>query len=1335
MKMRKNYIFLLLSFFCLQLTVTRAQLLPGNYTLAATAGTFTPVTGGTAVAFSGVNNSFANNIPLGFSFTYMGKTSTACNASTSGFITFSNAVLSSGYTNNNLTSGGWGDVIAPLWDNNALTTAATDVNYITTGTAPNRVFTIEWNNVKWGNLAAAGGITFQVSLEETTNRVVFTYNQLAGSLSSASASCGLSIGSSGNGGSSATNVGQRFLCLQNLGATPTTSTSTESSSLATKPANGQTYTFTPNNNSTPAAASGLNFTSVGSSSMVLNWTDNATDENSYLIYQSPDGVTYTLIQGLAANSNTYTVSGLAASTTYYFRVVAVNEGGGPSANLDASQATSGPLTITSAASGNWFSASTWSPAIVPSAIDSVVINGGFTVTANSGFGDATCKGLTIGDGATNGNLIFTDVAQVFLVINGKVTIASGSTLSTNTTGTNQTHQFWIYGDVENNGTVNLSDGGNITTSRKTNIFFKGTANTTWFGTGTTDFAQVNADKGTGAITLTSPTAEITSNFTVADATTDAGIGGGFVTMTSTLGNGILKFSGNTTISSRVFASTAYNIRSSAGFWLNNPNFTITAQGATPVLGGLLRLSAGTWNIGTSSGNSVDVGSTAITLIEGGAMNVAGRYSVAAAANTFNYTQSGGTLTVATIGHASSTLHSFDAGTTTTGSRFNMSGGSIIIQNQAGTANTNDYRGMLTTGTNVITITGGTLQFGNASTLSTQRSFNIRGNTGGVTPSIVVNSTQNPNLTFVTNTVVQGNVTLNGTGTVTYSLGDIIMAGNSSAPGNIANNGMTITPSTGTRTLHFTSSTGNQSYTQTAGTLGIIPNLTINNTFTGGTVSFGVPFTLQSPSSSGTPNLRLTSGLLDASNMTIATTGTQGYTMERSSGAMTGTPTYSLAGTGGKVLRYILNSQTPQNVGGEWPATPNFNSLLVGSSQSLGSTTIVMPADRTVTGTITMGNGALFNDTAYINTNGFTLTHGVDAVATTTLTYNLGQIIGTYKRWVRNNDAATDYRFPMGDGNRNLKNANIRFTSAAFTGGTLTGTLVPGVATTTGLPLTEPLVTPSTITSVAPNLWEVSAADGLAGYTYDATFTSNGEMNVTDFANTTLLKRDNAGSSWALEGSHVATGGNNAAPVLRRNGLTTFSQFGIGGSASTLPSIIADLRAAVTGSSNTVYWTTAQEQNSNRFVVEKSADGRNFARIGDVATKAVNGNSGSALHYNFTDVNAAEGKSYYRLRLVDLNGRSTVTPVITVLRGKGAFEIVDVRPNPASNTVYFNVIGSGNGNINIAVRTLNGAAVMRKTFVAGTPMSLDMSALPAGYYLLQATETGTGNNTVLSISKQ
>jgi hypothetical protein len=199
-------------------------------------------------------------------------------------------------------------------------------------------------------------------------------------------------------------------------------------------------------------------------------------------------------------------------------------------------------------------------------------------------------------------------------------------------------------------------------------------------------------------------------------------------------------------------------------------------------------------------------------------------------------------------------------------------------------------------------------------------------------------------------------------------------------------------------------------------------------------------------------------------------------------------------------------------------------------------------------------------------------------------------------------------------------------------------------------------------------------------------------------------------------------------------VASFSTFFLHVGTSVLSVSLTNVKADITGATNTVSWTTVTESNNRKFVVERSLNGSSFAPIGEVATRATGGNSSVALNYNFVDANPVQGKQYYRLQMVDNGGRTTYSQIVTLRRGGGKLEIVDVRPNPTTGTVYFNVLGA-NANVNVAVRDLSGKEVIRKGLVQSNGFSLDMSSLANGLYILEATDVRTSEKALFKVVKQ
>ncbi|MCX6334965.1 MAG: fibronectin type III domain-containing protein [Bacteroidia bacterium] len=107
----------------------------------------------------------------------------------------------------------------------------------------------------------------------------------------------------------------------------------------------------------PTAPSNLTATAASSTQINLSWTDNSNNETGFRIERSPDNSTWAEITTVSANVATYQNTGLAASTTYYYRVRAYNATGNSAYSNTASTTSLGvvpssPTSLTATAASS-----------------------------------------------------------------------------------------------------------------------------------------------------------------------------------------------------------------------------------------------------------------------------------------------------------------------------------------------------------------------------------------------------------------------------------------------------------------------------------------------------------------------------------------------------------------------------------------------------------------------------------------------------------------------------------------------------------------------------------------------------------------------------------------------------------------------------------------------------------------------------------------------------------------------------------------------------------------------------------------------------------------------
>jgi hypothetical protein len=1057
--------------------------------------------GTTQLVGPAVDDTASAVVDLGFDFWFDGVRASQFSCNANGLCRLGPVIVTTTFTNSLATTTA-APKIAPFWDD--LCTATNGkVHYKTTGSPGTRKLIVEWLNMKITRngtcVAPVANGSFQMWLFESTGVIQFVYPALGPTTADAGYSIGLQAG-----------VATNFASVTTLDNSVSYAAANNAQMTAI-PA-GTSYLFTPN---IPTAPSGLNFTAVSAVGMTLNWTDNSANEVGFAIYRSTDGVNYSFLTQTAVDATAFADTSLSPSTNYSYRVFAVSEGGLSTA-LSGSQMTPALGNISSAAGGgNWSSTATWVGGVVPGPGDQVTIVNGAVVTIDTA---AAAYNVNVGTGGalsesdlgiTNGVLQFEDATARTLTVGNDVVITNTGTFRSNTSGTVTTHSLSVAGDLTNNGILDFSTnadtaGAGITFTSGNDAVFGGTGTTT-------DIRTITVNKGTSR----TPVLELTtSNFTVQGVTAD-NAGSGYLTLT----NGTFKLSGAFTANLRTFTAAAFTIPATAGFWLNNPNYTVTGQNGSSTMSGLFRMSQGTFNIGVASGNSMAFTANSAITVEGGAINAAGRFGVTAAATAITYNQSGGTITVQTVGQVSTTLAGFDMGTSTL-SFVGITGGTIVVQNANTAATTpRDYRlqsGSAATSNGTASVTGGTLQLGNSLTAAVQL-FNIQ----GVVPNLVLtNMGGNHTATWgapVTWNNITRNVTINS-GT-TFNIGNAVFLFNGV---NFINDGTVTATGASSNFVPFDAA-GNQ----------IISG---GGVWTGVTTNFGMQaltLTVNQTNQIRVRNLRVFTGsIINANKFTLgnndATVSVIQFgntTTPTLAGTLDSAPTFDL-GTGGQTVTY-LRTGNERTTGPEINPARTLVGLTYDNNDPATDTLTIAGGNLTVTATMALTNGEIL-------TGANTITHNGAATRTA------GFVNGTLNR---SYTATGTYTYHVGVNGYSpvLANVTALTTNPSSLSVKPTDDFLPGLAQATAV----------------SRYWTLTETGDL---TADLTFTyTTPDVNGTE-ANYKVWRR-NFDSTTEVTPS-VINETNNTAMVT---GITAFSDWGIGEAlAPVMP--FASIDGTVTSSS-------------------------------------------------------------------------------------------------------------------------------------------------------------------------
>ena len=241
-------------------------------------------------------------------------------------------------------------------------------------------------------------------------------------------------------------------------------------------------------------------------------------------------------------------------------------------------------------------------------------------------------------------------------------------------------------------------------------------------------------------------------------------------------------------------------------------------------------------------------------------------------------------------------------------------------------------------------------------------------------------------------------------------------------------------------------------------------------------------------------------------------------------------------------------------------------------------------------------------------------------------------------------------------------------------------------------------------TIALNFTNAQAIPNLVigGVTYAITATISGGKSFLTFAKSgggTLTLAQVEGLLDALQYQNAAT---NATKAWRYFNVTTLA-----GSFETsvaefqvnidnvLPVELTSFAVNCENGYSIVSWQTASEHNSASFILERSADGKEWEAITELEAA---GNSNSTIDYQYEDLNSYRFVGYYRLTQVDLDGKQKVYDPIYTNCSKSENE-VEIYPNPVHGDFVIAISSMASEKVTIEFVNANGMLVLSKMYDA------------------------------------
>lgn len=173
-----------------------------------------------------------------------------------------------------------------------------------------------------------------------------------------------------------------------------------------------------------------------------------------------------------------------------------------------------------------------------------------------------------------------------------------------------------------------------------------------------------------------------------------------------------------------------------------------------------------------------------------------------------------------------------------------------------------------------------------------------------------------------------------------------------------------------------------------------------------------------------------------------------------------------------------------------------------------------------------------------------------------------------------------------------------------------------------------------------------------------------------------------------------------------------------GTAIVAPVTLKEYKVKCNDKGTMISWITATESNTSHFEIEKSVNGADWVRIDNVTAA---GNSNSDRNYQYLDLEG--GRAYYRIKQIDLDGKSVYTSVISANCAPMKTSVV-LFPVPARDKLTVVVNSVVSTRTDLQVIDMSGKLVRRvpvQVNQGNNNFILNVNDLPGGQYMLTSSD--------------
>lgn len=249
----------------------------------------------------------------------------------------------------------------------------------------------------------------------------------------------------------------------------------------------------------------------------------------------------------------------------------------------------------------------------------------------------------------------------------------------------------------------------------------------------------------------------------------------------------------------------------------------------------------------------------------------------------------------------------------------------------------------------------------------------------------------------------------------------------------------------------------------------------------------------------------------------------------------------------------------------------------------------------------------------------------------------------------------------------------------------------------------------------PNLTSLNGLQALTNVTNELSILVNDALtdisalgNISGLQGGKIMVADNPLLTDCAIASFCAVSSNFALGSFSGNGTGCSDPSEVQSACEALPVSLTDFRASNEQSTSVLSWKTTLETNFKKFLIERSQTGKNWQTVGMVAGQG-------SSQYTFTDQFAIFGLNYYRLKMVDKDGRSAYSQIVSVR----ILSEIAIYPNPVTEKLIFKNVDLDSVQ-DLRLFNSSGVLVLKNTKIQSS--GVDVRKIASGMYTAMLTYT-------------